>query len=541
MGGFMFVHQPPKASSQRDIELQNAKIRAHAARISHSRKVKKPKATKGLRLPINIREHGEGHDKDRTIQQREPIQTPSMPPERYIIGLLARIASLRSVLNQYKRDPFNSDPVRNLPLIALEFMDFAYEILWPMNMPGLELAAVKAEMISRRRLAVQSTIEFHCQVSNMATLAFNFLTDPDSLDIINRIRMIHQNMAIKLICQELESLRGPPSELLIQRVVLLDVQGAEPYENWDVQIHPESPLVAANNLKAYYRFQAVECKVKPWRMLTQEIGGISKVSAGLARRLQTADVSTAIDSGTQPFFPLLPETAPQDEYELDAEALVLQTRLGSSLHGIWRAPHTRQIHAVIDETCSLTVRLDQCHHRSTKDKHERMLQISSAALCLQHKLYSLPVELPPNQDLELEDYLFDACRLAIMVYNDMVLWPIPWAAGVKPRLARRLRCRLCPILSLVHDDGTGRYTNLLLWLLLMGGIAATYTTDRTWYVEQLSTYRMIVRCPTWADFKQRMQTFLWWSSVLDDPAFKLWTEILYWDPSQPWTEQVLLS
>lgn len=165
--------------------------------------------------------------------------------------------------------------------------------MWPNNMPGLDKSIVKAEMISRRRLALESQLDLHCQVSNMSSLAFNLAHyDPRTLETINQLRMIHQNLAIPLLRAEIAALNGrPPSEALLQRVVLLDTQGAAPVDNWAVHIHPNSPILAGTNVKSYYRFrpsggsQGMGGKAKLFRFLVQELGGIQNISPGLARRL----------------------------------------------------------------------------------------------------------------------------------------------------------------------------------------------------------------------------------------------------------------
>ena len=64
---------------------------------------------------------------------------------------------------------------------------------------------------------------------------------------------------------------------------------------------------------------------------------------------------------------------------------------------------------------------------------------------------------------------------------------------------------------------------MLLWAALMGGIAATYTPDRAFFVEQLHVHR---RCDTFAMFKLYMSRYLWWDYVVDDPARKIWDEVM---------------
>lgn len=175
-------------------------------------------------------------------------------------------------------------------LLTVSFL--AYRTLWPKNMPGVENPIVEAEMLNRRKLAVHSPVEFHCQMSNMTTIMFGITRDPERARLLQQYRLLHQNQAIILLKEQLENLQEPLSEALLQRVTLLDVSGGEPLPNWDVHIHPESPILVGTNRTSYYRFrgaggsQGLGGKVKLWRWMTQMLGGIHAISAGLARRLQ---------------------------------------------------------------------------------------------------------------------------------------------------------------------------------------------------------------------------------------------------------------
>jgi hypothetical protein len=57
---------------------------------------------------------------------------------------------------------------------------------------------------------------------------------------------------------------------------------------------------------------------------------------------------------------------------------------------------------------------------------------------LQHGLLTL-IPTPGSQLSEANVVLTELCRLAALLYGDVVLFPLPWATGVKRRLSTEMR------------------------------------------------------------------------------------------------------
>lgn len=190
--------------------------------------------------------------------------------------------------------------------------------------------------------------------------------------------------------------------------------------------------------------------------------------------------------------------------------------------------------AVVEEACRLTAVLDQTFRESIGSAPKPMTKLTSAAMKLQHDLYSsLSTAQTELEDLTSQDALFRACRLAMMVYNDMVLWPLPWAVGVKPRLGNHLRKVLEHLFS--HDGvrekldprlntADEHYMNTIFWLLYMGSVAATFTNNRHWFIEHLEDQAASMDIVTWEDFRTNLEPFLWWDYVCRNPTIEIWEE-----------------
>lgn len=267
----------------------------------------------------------------------------------------------------------------------------------------------------------------------------------------------------------------------------------------------------------------------------------------------------------------MPELIPLRELDLDLdeEAIALRATLGSGFKASIQdiLDEDSELAAVVAEACRLTVVLDQykrSRHLDSPAYTTVLSDLNFASLRLQHQLYTIPscldLEGSNGTDMgeddrrtkrEVDAYLLEALRLAMMVYTDMVLYPLPWPVGIKPRLAKHLRSTLTAILDLLgppsasspppsHPNSSRRLSrqipsppqtsrsDFILWLLLMGGIAATFTPHRTWFVEKVDTYADALRCVSFVDFTAVVRRFMWWECLFDEPAAGLWEEKKLW-------------
>jgi hypothetical protein len=124
----------------------------------------------------------------------------------------------------------------------------------------------------------------------------------------------------------------------------------------------------------------------------------------------------------------------------------------------------------------------------------------------------------------------------------MVLYPMPSCTRIKPRLAAEMKhfleeFKYTPELKAAIGSSSAT-SDLLLWTLVLGGIAASFTLHRPWFENRLRCMLRFSRRPsqeadrkTWIDFKARVSKFLWWDFVVDSPALDLWTEAMASTPN----------
>ena len=144
--------------------------------------------------------------------------------------------------------------------------------------------------------------------------------------------------------------------------------------------------------------------------------------------------------------------------------------------------------------------------------------IVHARNALQHRYLSLPaLECPTNR----EDAIYDAVRLSLLIYSDMVLFPCPDAAGVKSTLANELTRSLN---SCTLHNCSEASSRVLLWVSTLGAIAATNTPYRAWYVTKCKMCLQLLEIEDCTRYLRLMKCFLWWDYVCEGPAITLWQE-----------------
>jgi len=107
----------------------------------------------------------------------------------------------------------------------------------------------------------------------------------------------------------------------------------------------------------------------------------------------------------------------------------------------------------------------------------------------------------------------------MLVFSDMVLFPMSPATGVNARLVTSLR----DALHFSQGEVWDACPTLLIWAAMLGGIASSSTPHRSWYVNFLQEQSLLLSV-SWEILEDVMSTYLWWDYVCSGPGEKLWRE-----------------
>ena len=242
------------------------------------------------------------------------------------------------------------------------------------------------------------------------------------------------------------------------------------------------------------------------------------------------DIARAMRLMARPVFPLRPallQVAKEKRYKFDAVATALQGELGIGFRGIGNIMRNLKLWSLVTQACDLTAAIDQ-NHRGAHGKL-RLQELALQSYVFEHRLLTLPqtwdeIVVPESRMPSVVESIDEITRVALMIYSAMVIFPSSPAARVKQRLSELLRTRLV-MLSEHHDGSLSAYQDLLLWSLVVGGVACyDEPATRAWYVSQIIRY--VSACDlSWEMVDAILHSFLYYDFVFEEPVAALWVQV----------------
>jgi len=158
----------------------------------------------------------------------------------------------------------------------------------------------------------------------------------------------------------------------------------------------------------------------------------------------------------------------------------------------------------------------------------RLMHLSMTAIIdqrngTQHALMSLPSASTYIPDPRISEPLYEACRLAAIIYSIIVIFPFPACTAPFPELVTLLKKELES--ESVRRDWQ-RAGELILWILFMGGIASLGLGERRWYVEAVAGLAGRMGIINYDGAREILQNFLWLGSTSEGDALRIWSEVL---------------
>jgi len=166
-----------------------------------------------------------------------------------------------------------------------------------------------------------------------------------------------------------------------------------------------------------------------------------------------------------------------------------------------------------------TTALDYYH----RGKSERLslAVITRTKWALQQQLLLLPPAQELNKTPLSKLSFYECCRLTLHVFGLAVVFiDTSDAYSHLQIIAMRLKTWLERLY--VYGYGTDS-AHLLLWMLILGGIAALGKPERPWFVSRLAIVLQRLNI-TWDDAQEILEKFLWLENACGTAGRELWSE-----------------
>lgn len=121
--------------------------------------------------------------------------------------------------------------------------------------------------------------------------------------------------------------------------------------------------------------------------------------------------------------------------------------------------------------------------------------------------------------------LYEACRLALIIFGIGVTFPLPPQSTPLVTVSRMLKIELQSCHHFAQNLPLSAL-GLYLWILTLGGIAATDSLERGWFIDRLK-YHIACHGPaTWHDFELELRSILWLDRACQSAGKLIWNEIM---------------
>lgn len=178
---------------------------------------------------------------------------------------------------------------------------------------------------------------------------------------------------------------------------------------------------------------------------------------------------------------------------------------------------------VLDSMKAATIAID--YYLEGKPAGLTLGQIVKARTGVQKHLILLPTAKVLNSnrpELQVPN-IYEVCRLTALIFSVGVTFPIPNTYNVLQFLVREIKLEI-ELMNIESFDN--QMLEVLLWVLVLGGIAALGKPERNWFVLQIALVGVDTLKLDWDRMIGIMESFLW----LDSPCFsggrQLWEEVM---------------
>lgn len=153
---------------------------------------------------------------------------------------------------------------------------------------------------------------------------------------------------------------------------------------------------------------------------------------------------------------------------------------------------------------------------------KEMLSFSKARSAIEYRL----LLMTPPDDNQHPHFLYEACRIAAVIYINYVLHEFDPLFRVLEKLKKKL-VSIIETGERVHQNINGRTeSSLFLWILFMGGIIAEGDFERDWFAQRIAEQTMKLKITIWAEVEDCLMKVLWIRRMRNSASEALWRKAI---------------
>lgn len=242
-----------------------------------------------------------------------------------------------------------------------------------------------------------------------------------------------------------------------------------------------------------------------------------------AHIMSRGDVISAVNTFSKPTFPPLKlheaYIASVNEWAMSSHHMPTPT-LATGFRQLRHHGINDALFEVLEAIGAITLAIS--HHLQGKPAGLTIGQIAKTRTAVQKRLLFLPAAEELDATQATRPDLYECCRLTAIIFSVGVIFPIPNTYDVLQNRVRHLE-------AAIEASGIDNYGDeceeVLLWILILGGIAALDKPERTWFVLQL--VRVVERSKMeWDAVEKSLGKFLWLDSACGAGGHVLWVEVM---------------
>lgn len=252
-----------------------------------------------------------------------------------------------------------------------------------------------------------------------------------------------------------------------------------------------------------------------------------------SRRYPSADLMHATRNICHPQFALVSRGQEQSQSQQSSSNIIIGPNwngIGSGFTAIEFYHFYIHIQEAVSEMCMYTTQVENYAQGTVHEVSFK--QFADDRNAIHHKVLSIPsaneIYLETSSEVLSFSPMYEPCRLALLVYSAAVIFPTPSYTGTYQKLAKRF----CDVLNEIDlNVFWSDQPELLLWILVLGGLAATKCVERGFFVSHLANGRDLLNLTSWEEVVEKLKRFLWLGIACDPPGKVLWTEVEYYGAS----------